>query len=405
MRIDPTFRPLVAGLSLLAAVLLWPLQPARADADVFQVSGIPVDVTAETAAEAREAALAEGHREAFRRLMARLVLEEDQVYVPDLGQSEIAQLVQDFSVSNERTSTVRYLADLTFRFKPDAVRELFRYHRLRFTETRSKPILVLPVMQTEAGALLWEEANRWAVAWAERDFSGELVPLLVPLGDLGDVAVIDAQRALSGDQVALADIALRYGADEVLVAQAALTGDPETGAARLEMAADRFGETVRRVFDDSFVQTQPSGTDALLGAGVDMVVASVQADWKEQNHLSFDEQRMLSAVVPVTELNDWLEVKRRLEAIASVIDMNLVYLTRQYAQVDISFIGDEAGLSRSLARQDLSLSRSALAGWELRLSAAAAGSAIPLDEPQPLPGIPAGDDGGGTATEGFLSGE
>ncbi len=405
MRIDPSFRPLVVVLSLLAASLSWPLQPARAADEVYQVSGIPVDVTAETAAAAREAALAEGHQEAFRRLMERLVLEEDQVYVPELGQSEIAQLVQDFSVSNERTSTVRYLADLTFRFKPEAVRDLFRFHRLRFTETRSKPLLVLPIMQTESGPLLWEEDNTWAFAWAERDLSGELVPLLVPLGDLGDVALIDAERALSGDQVALADIALRYGTDEVLVAQAALTGDPETGAARLEMAADRFGETVRRVFDDSFVQTQPSGADELLGAGVDKVMASVQADWKALNHLSFDQQRMLSALVPVTELSDWLEVKRRLEAISSVIDMNLVYLTRQYAQVDISFIGDEAGLSRSLARQDLSLSRSALEGWELRLSSAAAGGAVPLGESQPLSGLPADDDGGGTATEGFLGQE
>ena len=185
---------------------------AVADVAVYQVSGIPVDVTAETATSAREAALAEGHREAYRRLMARLVLEDDAAYVPSLSQPEIAQLIQDFSVSGEKTSAVRYLADLTFRFKPEAVRDLFRANRLRFTETRSKPLLVLPIYLSERGeVLLWEEDNIWAFAWAERDLTEELVPILVPLGDLGDVAAIDVQRAVAGDSDAMSDIALRYG--------------------------------------------------------------------------------------------------------------------------------------------------------------------------------------------------
>jgi hypothetical protein len=64
--------------------------------------------------------------------------------------------------------------------------------------------------------------------------------------------------------------------------------------------------------------------------------------------------------------------------------MDLVYLTRQYAQVDIAFIGDEERLSRALAQSDLALSRSALAGWELRLSGATGGSAIPLEDFTPL---------------------
>ncbi len=393
MRINPpvrTFpvRTILVGICLLAAGLAgtagWG-QAAKADVEVYKVSGIQVDVTADTATTAREAALAQGHREAYQRLMARLVLDEDRAYVPKLGQSDVAQLIQDFSVVNEKASAVRYLAELTFRFKPEAVRDLFRAYRLRFTETRSKPLLVLPIFLSETGeVLLWEETNLWAFAWAERDLTDELVPILIPLGDLGDVAAIDVQRAITGDSGALSDIALRYGAEGVLVAQAGLVGDPVDGGARLDVVADRYDDSAWRIYADSIVQSQPGGAEVLFGPAIDAVVASAQADWKAANHLSFDDQRMLSAIVPVAELGDWLEVKKRLTDIASIVRMDLVYLTRRYAQVDIGFIGDEERLSRALAQSDLALSRSALAGWELRLSGATGGAAVPLQDFVPL---------------------
>ncbi len=385
MRIHPPVRSLFVGFCLLAAGLAGLGPAAKADVEVYKVSRIQVDVTADTATSAREAALAQGHREAYQRLMARLVLDEDRADVPNLGQRDIAQLIQDFSVVNEKTSAVRYLAELTFRFKPDEVRNLFRTYRLRFTETRSKPLLVLPIFLTEAGeVLLWEEANLWAFAWAERDLTEELVPLLIPLGDLGDVAAIDVQRAVAGDSGALSDIALRYGAEGVLVAQAGLVGDPADGGARLDVVADRYDDSAWRIYADSIVQSQPGGVEVLFDPAIEAVVASAQADWKAANNLSFDDQRMLSAIVPVTELGDWLEVRKRLTDIASIVRMDLVYMTRQYAQVDIAFIGDEEQLSRALAQSDLALSRSALAGWELRLSGATGGAAVPLEEFMPL---------------------
>ena len=170
-----------------------------------------------------------------------------------------------------------------------------------------------------------------------------------------------------------------------MVAQAGLVGDPVEGDARLDVIADRYADAAWRIYADSIVQIHPGGAEDLFNAGIDAVVASAQADWKAANHLSFDDQRMLSAVVPVGELGDWLEVKKRLADIASIVRMELVYLTRQYAQVDIGYIGDEERLSRALAQSDLALSRSALTGWELRLAGAGGGGAIPLDAPLPVP--------------------
>ena len=372
---------ILAGLVGLSAVP----RAALSGAEVFRVSGVPVDVTAVTAAQARDTAITQGHRQAFDALMTRLVLKDDLINLPPLTNNEIVELVQDFSVANERTSAVRYLADLTFRFKPDAVRDLFRNYRLRFTETRSKPLLLLPVFGPQGAAMLWQEDNLWAFAWGERDMREELVPLMVPLGDLGDVAAVDAERALNGDLDALTAISQRYGADEAMVVQAVLSGDPLVGDARLDVAVDRFGVTIWRMYEGAFEQSEPGEPELLFTAAIDEIVTTLQDAWKEENHLSFDEQRMLSAIVPLTSLNDWLEVKRRLEGVAPIVSLELVYLTRQFVQVDVAFIGDEIRLARALEQSDLYLSPSALSGWELHLGSAAAGTPVPLESPMIAP--------------------
>ncbi len=388
---------------LLAAGLgaLGPPRPASADEAVFRVSGITVDATAATAAEAREAAIAQGHRRALDALMARLVLEADQDRLPQLSASKILELVRDFSVADERTSTVRYLAELTFRFNPDAVRDLFRVYGVRFTGTRSKPLVVLPVLetQTETGTetLLWEEANSWYLVWVQRSFEDELVPLIVPLGVLGDVAAIDAGRAVAGDAEALSEIAWRYAAEAALVVQASLTGDPEAGSASLDVSALRIGDTSELVFGIRLTQVEPGPLEDFLGVAIEELVGSLQADWKAENHLSYDQQRFMTVVVPIGDLNDWLEVKSRLGEVAAVVGLDLVYLSRQFARADISFIGDEDRLIRALEQRDLVLAPSALSGWELRLSSASLSDSMPLPTPVFEPEETAEEFGGSAA--------
>ena len=176
-------------LGILLAVANSAFLPHGADAGshVFTVTGVRVDVTGETAAAAREAAHADGHVKAMAKLLARLLPREELTLLRPLEAPQILAYVQDFSVGNERTSDVRYLAELTFRFRPGPVRELLRYNGLQHAETMSKPVVVLPIFGVEDEVVLWGEANPWLATWAARPPGGWLVPLIVPLGDLGDL--------------------------------------------------------------------------------------------------------------------------------------------------------------------------------------------------------------------------
>ncbi len=362
------------------------LRDARAASQVFTVSGVRVDVTAETAVAAREAAHAEGHVKAMDKLLARLLSRNELGLIRQLKAADILAFVQDFSVANERASDVRYLANLTFRFRPEPIRELLRTSGLKHAETMSKPVVVLPIFGIEGEAVLWGEGNPWWAAWAARPPGGWLGPLIVPLGDLGDLTAVDAARALNGDVEALGAIARRYGAEDVLITQAVLLGDPVLGQATLQVGSVRLGRFAEQTTIDNYAQPVGGTVQDLLALAADAVDADAQEAWKQRNLLRPGRQRQFTVSVPVTQLADLLEVKRRLVGVAAVRRVEVMALSRNKVSLAITFVGEEEQLVLAMDQSDLALALFPGIGWQLRLGGAAPPQPAPLPVSAPAPG-------------------
>ena len=133
--------------------------------DIFVVRDVGLDESAQTASAARANALVKGQREAFARLEARLTRSVHRGLAASIDSDTLRFLVDAIQIDAEKTSDVRYLANLTVTFKPDAVRDLFRQSGVPFSELRSRPLTVVPVLATPARYLLWEDPNPWREAW------------------------------------------------------------------------------------------------------------------------------------------------------------------------------------------------------------------------------------------------
>ena len=241
---------LVATLTLLAGLPSQSL--AQADAEVFQVSGIEVDASAGNAVTARQQALAAGQREGLDRLLRRLVPAEEHGQLPVVGNLDIDRYVQNFEIANEELSSTRYLAQLTVRYDPDAVRELLETSSLSFAETRSTPLVVLPLYQGPDGARLWPDDNPWWQAWADNLDPERLLRLVLPLGDLEDMVGLSVEQVEARDPGALGALAARYGSEDLLV----VTATPQVSADPAQPPAVRL--TMERV--GRVEQTNPPET-------------------------------------------------------------------------------------------------------------------------------------------------
>ena len=339
--------------------------------EVFAISDVAVDVTAETAAAASFQAIAAGQRRALDRLLRRITLSADYERHPDLTDDVIATLVQDLVIQEEKRSSTRYIATLTFRFKQGEVRRLLRRQGIPFTETRSKPVLVLPVYEAAGAQFLWDEPNPWRAAWNRHPGEPDsLLPLVLPDGDLVDVGAIGPAQALAGDTARLGEIGARYGVEDTLVAHAVLAVDFANDAPRLDITLKRFGRSGERVIVDGLAGSQAQGTDALLAAGVARVIERMRERWKRDTVLRFGDEARLSVSVPLRDLAEWLEIRERLRAVAVVSQVELGELSRRRAQIVLHFLGAPAQLTLSLAQSDLDLSQED-GFWTLRLSDAA----------------------------------
>ena len=346
-------------ISILFLLCAWNSPPtlAQGGVDIFTAVNLPVDVTAESALEAREKALQDGHRMALRRVLTRITLRTDHSSLPEPDDKAIEQMVATVAVANEKTSTVRYLAKLTVRFHRSAVRQLLLDAGIRFSETRAKPILVLPVLEKGAALSLFENSNIWRNAWAGLDLAQDaLMPLRLPLGDLMDITTITAQAALAGRDDLLKVIAQRYEVNNILVAHAVLDIDLRAGGLpRVAVNLLRFGPSGKSIEVLDYTVRVGNDLEEAMGRLALLVAMDQQEQWKRRTQLSFGEEISLSALVPLSDLSDWLTVRKRLAASAMVSGFQLQGISLQDAQVVIDYLGDADSLAVSLAQRDLNL--------------------------------------------------
>ncbi len=342
---------------LLAAIFIAPRPATTAEAeDLFTVSGIAVDATARSAALARDVALAEGQRRALEQLWRRLVLRTDLERVPDLEPDLIPPLVGSISVEKERTSSVRYLAKLTVNFKKEAIRNLLADYGISYAETRSKVRLVIPVYEAAGALLLWDDPNPWRSAWEARGVdSGGPVPLMLPNADRADMAILSALHAAEGDEQRLVEFAARYEISDILIAMGRLEFDLAANRPRVHVTLREIGPAGEGVILQSFDGIARDRVPELLAEAVAESVQRLEDRWKRENLLRFDNPVRLSARVPISGLEEWLEVRQRLAESAVVRGIELAALTRSDAQVLLHYLGDPSQLILDLAQRDLDL--------------------------------------------------
>src|SRR5438552_3301485 len=190
-------RPCASGRLLITRPTSAAVAPARAAEDDPYSVTIGVDATSDTIGKARDMARNDGQRKALAALVERLSGAKGAAKLPKLDDKGLTDLVASFEVANERMSTVRYVADVTYHFRPAEVQAVLQKAGIGLAGDPSgapgKSLVVLPVYQSCATAVLWDDPNPWRDAWAQQQspISGA-ARFRVPLGDADDVAAIDA---------------------------------------------------------------------------------------------------------------------------------------------------------------------------------------------------------------------
>ncbi len=347
----------LAGLCLALAISS---SMAQTTQDLFTVSRIQVDESAENAVAAREAAVNQAQIDGLNRLLQRLSDAGEHGRLPAAEDLPVDQYVLGYSVENEQVLATRYIASFSVSYDQAAVTELLESRGIAFAAQPSPPVLVLPLLATESAVVLWEESNPWRTAWIEGMSRQSLAHVVLPLGDLGDSVLVNAQAALSGDLEALMALADKYGAESVLVAQAA-TVDAPVGPTDLQVRVRQYRTTGGQ--DVLLERISADSPEVAYAQAVERVQGQLAEDWK-------------AAAAPVTtgpststrmtaryaSLADWVAIERGLRSAPGVADVRLRRIEADRAELVVRHRGPVQELANSLTPLGLQLSTGA-GGW------------------------------------------
>ena len=344
----------------LLALLLLVLSASAAWAQagtVYTATGIDVDITGDIAT-LRDQALLEGQRKALQKVLTDIAPPERAATLTLPSDDIISTWVQDFQIEEEKTSATRYIGRFTFRFMADPIQQYLAGNNVQFAQVQTKRLLVLPIYTDESGtSTLWGAGNLWLAQWAQKTPNASLVPMMLPTGDVSDSTTLSATQALAGDLPRLTALAQRYGAGDVLVTEVKVSSPGVDGKETLAISATRYGREAPQSFSDSVVG-DPAMIDDLLGQSTDRTISWVQGQWKQANLVDASKQGTMTIEVPVSNLKQWVDIKKQLGGVPSLKSVRLVSLTRTLAVLEVSYLGDLPQFQRALAQQDLSLALS-----------------------------------------------
>lgn len=337
---------------LLGLACLVPYSTASAAGDPYAVSGIAVDATASSASQAQNIAIVSGRARAWTALSHRLTKAADWPRLPALDDTAITRLIRTYQFANERRSTTRYTADITYVFNPDAVRHLFRTANIAYADMQAKPILVVPMSPG------YSAHAAWTSIWANPKYATGATPLVLPAGDSLDGASLSVLNFNSATWQDVEPVASRTHATEAFLVQVS------QGKGTLDIKLKRLGPGNSPPMPDVVVPITPGTTGPkLYASAADAAASAIIDEWKARSAIDFGKRSKLVVEVHIEDLASWSALLQKLGTIPNITDVGIVAMNTGEARVALTYVGSQDQLHDLLAQATLDLSNQNGVWW------------------------------------------
>ncbi|MGE0666580.1 MAG: DUF2066 domain-containing protein [Sphingomonadales bacterium] len=320
--------------------------------NAFEVREVPVDVTADTAANARNIAIGEAQSRALDLLLRRMTLKEDRGRLPRLDGNSVSRLVQSLQFDEERYSSTRYIGKVTVAFSPGGIRSLLGRYNIPFAEAPSYPIVVLPVF--DMGGAQISASNAWWNAWARQDWQENLLALTLPRA--GEIAMgPGVAEVMQGNGSWVESLGRRYGTSEVVVPIATLRNDG--GAARLTVNTRHYGIAGEQTNTIEISQLPGETVDGMLMRAARDIGDGLTYNWKRNAMIGQGAKTDIVAICDLSSLKQLITVTERLENAPMIKDPRVASLATHRALIAMTATVPPEQLTGAMVQYGIDLTR------------------------------------------------
>lgn len=409
--------PLLDGLTAIAVIcvlMLFYLTPAYA-AQSYTVENVKVDVTAENALKARDQAFEEAQRKAFESLAKRLA-QAGEIPEGELPSDEvISGMIQDFEVTREKVSAVRYIGLYTFRFSESAVKKHYNmygsstmaagyqqgqgaYGRGRYVQGAPQRVLVIPVFKDAEGRFVTNgTANPWSsglntyVSQTMQTEAPSPVTLIMPDLYTDTMPVTTDAGGFSYDAEDMRALVAKYSTDKTILAvgsqnnigthidlysvslQGGAAEDEPTFIRRITISGLEYANAETDVLWNAaarrmkYVLSGTLDTNGTRYASADAANAQYgqqrgQGQYVQPAQNTYANQRPVSSANGATPVmaefrsaQEWRETYMALKRARGISHVEIASLTPRSAQINLYHSGSIQNLTAALEQAGLSL--------------------------------------------------
>ena len=373
------FHRLSSGLLLLLLFLSPLLLPERAHAravSVYTLAKVRLDVRAQNAVKAKQQAMKAAPLLALKLIFRRFAPFRAYDRLPTLTAEEADDVIEGFTVRSERYSPTRYLALLDYNFSKSRLRRLMLKKGVPFFDGRSRPFAIMPVM-TASGD---EQADRkkariWQKAWRTIDLKHALTRARLRKASSSDQQ--KWQKISSGDLAPYASLRQHVASHRLLLIDAHPNEQEDHMVLRI-FGQDRVGPIDYKQ-EFPMDREQPHALRSAFEQAAALAFGIIEGRWREPQivgevvavSLSSPEssaeqaqevgRRLVNETffmrVTFRGLRDWQRIKRRLQRIPGVQELEVNSLSPRGADVKMSYPGGANRLQARLSPYGFAMER------------------------------------------------
>ncbi|MDD4555786.1 MAG: hypothetical protein PHE89_00440 [Alphaproteobacteria bacterium] len=333
-------------LFLSLFVLVAMPQNAIAQDSLYNVE-VYVDVTADSAAEAKEQAMTQANRTAFNTVARKITTDETFPMLSELSDDQILNFVKEVSIKSEKSSNVRYMANLKVAINDDLLKQYMAEKNITPAILTASDILIIPTFRefkTDT-PMLWEADNIWRKAWEEEAGEADIVKFssIVPNGS--NYASLDVKKALNLNKSAMEQVAFNNNTSDIFVADAVYNGIE--GLTVNILSYQDGGTEVVEIYGERSPQ--------LLLNAISEVKKAIINKLKNQSIIENTQKNKIVAIYDYQSMSEWVKVEKSLREIGGINDIKIIAMTSGKVQFEVDYTGSFSKFERKLQSNNFSL--------------------------------------------------
>lgn len=324
-------------------------------------SRIEVDVTGQTASDARSQAMAKAEIDALTDLLNKLAPSGTTAdIIATLDARKISNMIKNIEVIDEKATGNRYHAQIMISFDGNALSELINNIGTKAANEKSDIVgsflIIPPYSQDGNKVILWEDDNPWRSVW--RNVGLEVVSgdVIVPYGDGADSATIDSKNFDAVNYASLVPMTIRYGVSDIVVLNAKLVSKPDLV---LTVHKRRIARGKNEVNVTTYRADPQETRDLLLARAARDIVYNIQHKKTEElaaiQDVKGGDKNKLMLLASVSNMDSWTKLRESLSQLPMVDRIEILAVSARQVDMVLHYRGDSPALARAINAKHIKL--------------------------------------------------